>query len=101
MQCKGNKKYHICENNKSIRMDKLEEIIQNAINDLLDNYYDKNNLKELYENRRMQDTNNNERINILEKEKEILKRKQMIINVIIAIFMKIKLKELLTMICLV
>ena len=50
-------------------MDKLEEIIQNAINDLLDNYYDKNNLKELYENRKMQDTNNNERINILEKEK--------------------------------
>ena len=75
MQCKGNKKYHICENNKSIRMDKLEEIIQNAINDLLDNYYDKNNLKELYENRKMQDTNNNERINILEKEKRNLEKK--------------------------
>ena len=74
MQCKGNKKFHICDNNKSIRTDKLEEILLNAINDLLNNYYDKNNLKELYENGYEQD-NNNESIKALIKEKENLTKK--------------------------
>ena len=74
MQCKGNKKFHICDNNKSIRTDKLEEILLNAINDLLNNYYDKNNLKELYENGYEQD-NNIESIKALIKEKENLTRK--------------------------
>lgn len=74
MQCKGNKKYHICENNKAIRMDELEEILLNAINDLLNNYYDKENLKELYEIRNMQDTKS-DKINILEKEKKNLEKK--------------------------
>ena len=31
MQCKGNKKLHICENNKAIRMEELEKILLNAI----------------------------------------------------------------------
>lgn len=75
MQCKGNKKFHICDNNKSIRMDKLEEILLNAINDLLDNYYDRNDLKKLYEIRQEQDTDNNNSINALEKEKEDLNKK--------------------------
>ena len=75
LQCKGNKKFHICPNNKAIRMDSLEEILLNAINDLLDNYYDKNNLKELYENRQEQDTNNNDSIKALIKEKEDLNKK--------------------------
>lgn len=74
MQCKGNKKYHICENNKAIRMDELEEILLNSINDLLNNYYDKENLKELYEIRNQQDTNN-DKIKILEKEKKNLEKK--------------------------
>jgi len=74
MQCKGNKKYHICENNKAIRMDELEEILLNAINDLLNNYYDKENLKELYEIRNEQDTNN-DKIVILGKEKKNLEKK--------------------------
>ncbi len=74
MQCKGNKKFHICDNNKSIRTDKLEEILLNAINDLLNNYYDKNNLKELYENGYEQD-NNIESIKALIKEKENLTKK--------------------------
>ena len=74
MQCKGNKKFHICDNNKSIRTDKLEEILLNAINDLLNNYYDKNNLKELYENGYEQD-NNIESIKALIKEKESLTKK--------------------------
>lgn len=75
MQCKGNKKFHICDNNKSIRMDKLEEILLNAINDLLDNYYDRNDLKKLYKIRQEQDTDNNNSINALEKEKEDLNKK--------------------------
>ncbi len=74
MQCKGNKKYHICLNNKAIRKDKLEEILLNAINDLLSNYYDQNNLKNLYEQTVEQDTNKNS-INALEKEKEELNKK--------------------------
>ncbi len=75
LQCKGNKRYHICNNNKSIRMDELEKILLNAINDLLDNYYDKNDLKELYEIREEQDTNNINSIKALEKEKEDLNKK--------------------------
>ena len=75
LQCKGAKKFHICDNNKSIRMDKLEEILLNAINDLLDNYYDRNDLKKLYEIRQEQDTDNNNSINALEKEKEDLNKK--------------------------
>lgn len=75
LQCKGNKKYHICDNNKAIRMDKLEEILLDAINDLLNNYYDRNDLKELYEIRQEQDTNNNDSIKALEKEKEDLNKK--------------------------
>jgi site-specific recombinases, DNA invertase pin homologs len=75
MQCKGNKKFHICDNNKSIRTDKLEEILLNAINDLLENYYDKNNLKELYEISQEQDSNNNDRVKTLIKEKEDLNKK--------------------------
>ena len=75
LQCKGNKKFHICPNNKAIRMDSLEEILLNAINDLLDNYYDKNNLKELYNQRCEQDTDNARTIKALEKEKEDLNKK--------------------------
>ena len=74
LQCKGAKRYHECDNNKAIRLDELEEIILNAINDLLNNYYDKENLKELYEIRNQQDTNN-DKINILEKEKKNLEKK--------------------------
>ena len=75
MQCKGNKRFHICPNNKAIRMEKLEEILLNAINDLLDNYYDRNDLKKLYEIRQEQDTDNNNLVNALEKEKEDLNKK--------------------------
>ena len=75
LQCKGAKKYHICANNKAIRLEELETIVLNAINDLLGNYYDKNNLKELYQQRQEQDANNNDRIIALEKEKEDLNKK--------------------------
>lgn len=75
LQCKGAKKQHICDNNKAIRMDEVEKILLNAINDLLNNYYDKNNLKELYEKRNLQNADNNETIKILEKEKNTLSKK--------------------------
>ena len=75
LQCKGNKKFHICPNNKAIRMSSLEEILLSAINDLLNNYYDKNNLKELYNQRCEQDTDNAKTIKALEKEKEDLNKK--------------------------
>ena len=75
MQCKGNKKFGICTNNKAIRMDELEKILLNAINDLLEKYYDKNNLKELYEKSRMESSDNQNAIKTLEKEKNSLIRK--------------------------
>ena len=74
LQCKGAKKYRTCNNNRSIRMDEVEKILLNAINDLLDNYYDQNNLKELYESRKEQDKNK-DKIFILEKEKHNLEKK--------------------------
>lgn len=74
MQCKGAKKYHSCDNNKAIRMDELEQILLNAINDLLDNYYDETNLQNLYNQTNKQNTND-ETINILKKEKNNLEKK--------------------------
>lgn len=74
LQCKGSKKYHICDNNKAIRIDDLEELLLNAINDLLDNYYDKKNLKELYQSKKNNLDNKNS-LNILKKEKEDLTKK--------------------------
>ena len=75
LQCKGKKRFNICNNGKAIRIDDFERIILNAINDLLDNYYDHNNLKELYEERCEHNTNNDELINALQKEKNELNKK--------------------------
>ena len=72
LQCKGAKKYHICGNNKAIRMDELETILLNAINDLLNNYYDQNNLKELYQQKDKNNFDNELKIKALIKEKENL-----------------------------
>ena len=74
MQCKSTKKYHSCDNNKAIRMYELEQILLNAINDLLDNYYDETNLQNLYNQTNKQNTND-ETINILKKEKNNLEKK--------------------------
>ena len=74
MQCKGNKKYHICSNKKSIKMEELEKIILDAINDLLDNYYDEVNLSKLYE-KKVKDNDNKNMINTLELEKNNLLKK--------------------------
>lgn len=72
LQCKGAKKYHTCSNNKAIRMDELETILLNAINDLLNNYYDQNNLKELYQQKDKNNFDNELKIKVLIKEKENL-----------------------------
>ncbi len=75
LQCKGAKKHHICSNNKSIRMDELENIIIDTINKLLDDYFDEKNLKELYEERQKEDNDNKYKIQVLENEKNNLKTK--------------------------
>lgn len=72
LQCKGAKKHHICNNNKAIRMDELETILLNAINDLLNNYYDQNDLKELYQQKDKNNFDNELKIKALIKEKENL-----------------------------
>lgn len=75
LQCKGAKKYHTCGNNKAIRMDELETILLNAINDLLNNYYDQNNLKELYQQKDKNNFDNELKIKALIKEKENLTKR--------------------------
>ena len=68
MRCKGNFKFHTCHNNRSIRMDKLEEIIITAINDLIKKYYDKDNLQEIYEQNQKFKSDDKEKLEALNKE---------------------------------
>ncbi len=75
LQCKSAKKYHACNNNKAMRMNELEQVLLNAINDLLNNYYDQSNLQELYNKRNQQNTGNDETIKALENEKQNLMKK--------------------------
>ena len=73
LQCKGAKKFHICNNNKAIRMDELEKIIINSINELLNHYYDEENLQDLYKKRCEKDINNTKLRNTLISEKDDIK----------------------------
>lgn len=75
LQCKGAKKYSICDNNMSIRVDELEEVVLNAINELLDNYYDNKNLEQLYNQKQKENTDNYNIKKALEKEEESLTKK--------------------------
>ena len=75
LQCKGAKKYHICDNNKSMRMDKLEQLLLDKINELLDNFYDYNDLETNYQNRKSNNNTKDNEIQILEKEKKNLEKK--------------------------
>lgn len=72
LQCKGNKRYHICDNNKSIRLDELERIVLNAINEMLNNFYDKNIIKTNYEFITKKNSKDKERVKLLEKERKAL-----------------------------
>lgn len=74
LQCKGAKRLHTCQNNKSIRLDELEEILLTSINDLLKNYYDNQTVEKEYNIRKSKNTNV-EQVQILEKEKKNLDKK--------------------------
>ena len=74
MQCNGQKKYHICENKNAIRIDKLEEILLTIINNLIETYYDKEKFKKYFEIEGNYN-NYNYRIDILQKEKNMLSKK--------------------------
>ena len=72
MQCKGAKKFHDCTNNNAIRMNELEAIIINSINDLINNYIDKEYLNT--------ELNKTKEDNIKIKKETILKKELEIIN---------------------
>ena len=75
LQCVGHKRYHACNNTKSIRVDDLEEIVLNAINDLLKKYYDKDDLTKFYNQKSNKDIENIKTNKALEKEKIDLNKK--------------------------
>ena len=75
LQCRGAKKLKTCKNNKAIRLDAVEKILVDAINDLLNDYYDKENLKNKYNNTIQNDTRIQNKIQNLEKEKNNLEKK--------------------------
>ena len=74
LQCKGNKKYHTCDNNKSIRYDIIEQYVLDAINGLLKKCNQKllkEEFNETLERQNRQDT----LITNLNKEKANLEKK--------------------------
>lgn len=74
MQCKSSKKHHTCINNKAIRMDELETIIINSINELIKNYIDEEYLtKEL--NKKNKESIEIEHKNLLNKEIDLINKK--------------------------
>ena len=74
LQCKGNKKYHICDNNRSIRYDIIENYVLDAINNLLKKC-NQQLLKDEY-NLALEKENRQETlINNLNKEKANLEKK--------------------------
>lgn len=75
LNCKGNKKYKICDNNRSIKVDELEKIVLNTINELLDSYYDKGYLEKNYDLAIQTSEKNKNTINTLEKEKKDVEKK--------------------------
>ena len=74
LQCKGNKKYNTCDNNRSIRLDLLEEYVLNAINDLLKKC-NKALLKSEFEKELNRENNQDVMITNLNKEKANLEKK--------------------------
>ena len=74
LQCKGNKKYHVCNNNRSIRYDIIEKYVLDAINGLLKKCNQKllkEEFNEILERKNRQDT----LIANLNKEKANLEKK--------------------------
>ena len=56
-------------------MDELEQLLLDKINELLDNFYDYNDLETNYQNRKSNNNKNDNEIQILEKEKKNLEKK--------------------------
>ncbi len=67
-----NNDYKNCPNKYSIRYDKLEDLILNAINSIIKNFYNEKEIKELYFKEEKKKLNN--KIKFLEEEKNILER---------------------------
>ena len=74
LQCKGNKKYHTCINNKSIRYDIVENYVLDAINELLKNCNERL-LKEEFNKTLERRNRQNTVITNLNKEKANLEKK--------------------------
>lgn len=56
-------------------MDELEQLLLDKINELLDNFYDYNDLETNYQNRKSNNNKKDNEIQILEKEKKNLEKK--------------------------
>ena len=74
LHCKGHAKYHICNNNNSIRLEVLEEYLLKAINNLLKKC-NKKMLEESYTQELCKKNNNEKKIGSLNKEKSFAEKK--------------------------
>lgn len=74
LQCKGRKKYNICDNSSAIRIEVLEEYVLKAINDLLKKC-NKAMLKDGLESAFNRENKNYNKMNSLNKEKAELEKK--------------------------
>ena len=74
LQCKGYKKYHICENTNSIRLEVLEKYVLDAINSLLKKC-NKKLLEESYQEEINKRNSNVSKINSLNKDKSYAEKK--------------------------
>ena len=72
LQCRGHKRLHECDNSKAIRLDELENIVLNAINEMLMRFYDQKAIAIDYELLNRKNSNNESKIKSLEKEKKDL-----------------------------
>ncbi len=69
LNCKSGKRYNACDNKRGIRYDELENILLNAINEMIDNYYDNDNLQKELSKIKSKKNKLNETILILTKER--------------------------------
>ena len=75
LQCKGSKKYNLCTNNSSIRIEDLEDIIITSINKMIKTYYDKEKIEKTLTTSLKQNSKSNNLITSLETEKNNIDKK--------------------------
>jgi len=75
LQCKGAKKYRTCGNNKSVRLDMLEEAVTNEINLQLKKFYNESLLEQQYNNEMNVKSKYTDRVRALDLEKAKIERK--------------------------